>query len=896
MSENATLNDRYTPKNIESKLYKIWEEKGYFKAEDQSTKPPYCVILPPPNVTGVLHVGHALDSTLQDVLIRWKRMSGFNTLWMPGTDHAGIATQSVVEKEIRKEKLTRHDLGRDKFIERVWQWKEDNGERILEQMKRMGFSCDWDRQVFTLDEGVSKAVRKVFTSLYKKGAIYRGNRLINWSPKLESALSDLEVNHVETKGSLWHIKYPLSDGSDHLIVATTRPETLLGDTAVCVHPDDKRYLNYIGKEVSLPLTDRKIKVIADNYVDSEFGSGVVKITPAHDFNDYDMGKRHELEFINLLNKNGTLNENAGSEYQGLTVKEARKKVVADLEALDLIEKIEPHDHSVGHCDRSGCVVEPLLSDQWFVDVSNISVPAKRVVESGTIAIEPESWTKTYLHWMNNLQDWCISRQLWWGHQIPAWYCDDCSHVTVCEEPPKNCEGCQSENLKQEEDVLDTWFSSALWPFSTLGWPEETEALKTFYPTSVLVTGHDIIFFWVARMIMMGLEFQEDVPFRKVYLHGLVRDDQGRKLSKSLKNAPDPLELVESHGADALRVSLMSQVSLGRDLKFSMQRLDGHSNFMNKIWNATRFALGALDDFEVPVSDGVALPNKTHLTDADQWIIHKLKICEKAVDDNLSQHRFSEAVNAIYSFIWHEFCDWYLELVKPVIYGESGEEKKATQLVLVQVLNRALRLLHPFAPFITEELYQKLPIKSETIVTDSYPNIKSDKDFLEIGSEEIAFETDVVINVISAIRNIRGENRIKPGEKIKSFLIPNNDKAQKIIGSNKVYITRLAGLSDCEIGDVESLSKCAVAPVIMGDIKVDVVVPLEGLVNFDEEIKRIIKNMDKLEKEELGLSKRLSNDNFIKNAPEEVVLDGKQQLSTLKVQIESLRDSLKRFQA
>ncbi|MBT4761739.1 MAG: valine--tRNA ligase [Bdellovibrionaceae bacterium] len=896
MSQDSTFSDRYAPQDIETKHYKNWEESGYFKAEDQSTKPPYCIILPPPNVTGVLHLGHALDFTLQDVLIRWKRMSGFNALWMPGADHAGIATQSVVEKELRKEGVTRHELGREKFVEKIWDWKHAHGERILEQMKCMGFSCDWDRQTFTLDEGVSKAVRKVFTSLYKKGAIYRGNRLINWSPKLESALSDLEVNHIETKGNLWHIKYPLADGSDFLIVATTRPETLLGDTAVCVHPNDERYESYIGKEVSLPLTDRKIKIIADEYVDKDFGSGVVKITPAHDFNDYEIGKRHELEFINLLNKNGTLNENAGENYKDLSAIDARKKVVADLEELGLLEKVEPHAHSVGHCERSGCVVEPLLSDQWFVDVSNISVPAKRVVESGTISFEPESWTKTYLHWMNNLQDWCISRQLWWGHRIPAWYCKDCSHVTVIEESPSKCEGCKSENIYQEEDVLDTWFSSALWPFSTLGWPEETESLKTFYPTNVLITGHDIIFFWVARMIMMGLEFQEDVPFRKVYLHGLLRDDQGRKLSKSLKNAPDPLEIVKEYGADALRATLMSQVSSGRDLKFSMQKLETNRNFLNKIWNATRFALGALTDFDAPVEGDQALPQKSDLSDADQWIIHKLKVCEKQVDENLRNYKFSEAFGAIYAFVWHELCDWYLELSKPILYGEPSSERTATQLVLTQVLNRALRLLHPFAPFITEELYQKLPIKNESIVVDSYPNIKSDKVWLEVGSEEIALEMDLVISVISAIRNIRGENRIKPSEKIKVMLSPGDDKAQKILGVNKVSIMTIAGLSECIISEVEDMSKCAVTPVRFESLEVDVVIPLEGLVDFEIEITRINKNIEKLEKEELSLSKRMNNENFLKNAPEEVVDDGKLQLVKFKSLIESLRASLKRLQS
>lgn len=889
---STQLSDRYSPQEVEDRIYQWWDSRGYFKAKDTSTKPPFSIILPPPNVTGFLHLGHALDHSIQDVLVRWKRMSGYNVLWMPGTDHAGIATQSVVEKQLSDEGLDRHEMGREEFLQRVWQWKDEYGSRILNQAKRLGNSCDWDRHVFTLDEGVSAAVRKVFVELYKKGRIYRGKRLINWSPKLQSAISDLEVDHVEVKGQLYYIKYPVSDGSGELMVATTRPETMFGDSAVAVHPEDDRYRGFIGKTVKLPLTDRLIPIIADPYVDKEFGTGALKITPAHDFNDYEVGSRHSLEFINILNADGTLNEYGGS-FMDLKAQEARKQVVAELGEHGFLEKTEPHMHSIGHCSRTGCVVEPYLSDQWFMRMSELAIPAKHTVENGTTTFDPESWTKTYLHWMSVIQDWCISRQLWWGHQIPAWHCAQCGYITVSEKTPKACEQCHSEELHQDEDVLDTWFSSALWPFSTMGWPEETETLKTFYPTSVLVTGHDIIFFWVARMMMMGLEFMKDVPFRQVYIHGLIRDSQGRKMSKSLGNSVDPVELIDQFGADALRFTLLSQVASGRDLKFSMQRLEGYRNFMNKIWNATRFSLTALEGF-VPLGEG-ELPSKSNLSDADKWMVYKTGVCEKEVHEYLSQNRFSEAANSVYQFAWHEFCDWYLEFIKPVIYGEDSAEKQATQFVLANTLNRVVRLLHPFTPFITEEIYQKLPIKKEACIIDEYPTIKKDKVYLSMSSEEVAFEMDVVREVITALRNIRGENRIKPGQKIKARLVPLDDKAQKVLSGNREFIETLAKVEQLEIGEPESLAKCAVTPVRMGDLHVDVVVPLEGLVDIDEEIKRISKTIERFTKEASGLSKRLQNESFLKNAPEDVVEQGKKQLSDLKSQIASLKLSLDRLQ-
>lgn len=892
---NAPISDRYNPADVESRLYKWWEESGFFKAQDRSTKPPYSIILPPPNVTGFLHMGHALDHTIQDVLIRWKRMNGFNAMWLPGTDHAGIATQAVVEKELKKEGVTRHQLGREKFVEKIWEWKNQYGNRIYNQMRRLGDSCDWDRAVFTLDDGVSKAVRKVFVTMYKKNQIYKGTRLVNWSGPLETAISDLEVEHKQVKGSLWHIRYPIEDSSEHLIVATTRPETLLGDAAVAVNPNDDRYKKFVGKHVLLPLLGRKIPIIADNYVDIAFGSGVVKITPAHDFNDYKVGKTHNLPMINILDKRTRLNENAGP-YQGLSVQEARKKVLEDLKEKNLLEKEEPHTLNVGHCSRSGAVVEPFLSEQWFMKMGDLATPAKRVVESGTVQFEPESWAKVYLHWMNIIEDWCISRQLWWGHRIPAWTCDKCLHVTVAEVDPTQCEKCNSKEIHQDNDVLDTWFSSALWPFSTMGWPNNTETLETFYPTNVLVTGHDIIFFWVSRMMMTGLEFKRDVPFRQVYIHGLVRDSQGRKMSKSLGNSVDPVEMIEKYGADALRYSFLAHIFSGKDFKFSEQRTEGYRNFMNKVWNATRFALSHLTDFKVPAEGTAALPNKANMSAYDQWIIFKLGLVEKTIEDAMEQMRFSDAANALYQFVWYEFCDWYIEFVKPIINGPKGPERDTAQLVIAQVLNRVMRLMHPFAPFISEELYQKLPIKNQACIIDQYPNVRNDKAFIALGNEQAAHEMDLVKEVITAIRNIRGENRISPALKIKVRLAPQDGQTQKTLSENRSALETLGRTETLDIGDEGNLSKCAVTPVVVGSAKVSVIIPLEGLVDIEEEIKRIQKTLEKLTKDVATLTGRLSNENFVKNAAEEVVEADRQQLESAKTQIESLRSTLKRLES
>jgi valyl-tRNA synthetase len=885
--------DRYNPSDVETRTYRWWEESGFFKAQDVSSKPPFSIILPPPNVTGQLHMGHALDHTIQDVMIRWKRMSGFNTMWLPGTDHAGIATQAVVERELKKQNINRRDIGREKFVEKVWEWKNQYGNRIYEQMRRLGDSCDWDRATFTLDESVSKAVRKVFVDLHKKGLIYRGTRLVNWSTALESAISDLEVEHKETKSILYYLKYQV-DGSDQTLeIATTRPETLLGDTAVAVHPDDERYTALIGKNVVLPMTGRKIPVIADTYVDKDFGSGVVKITPAHDFNDYQVGQRHKLPLINIMEKNGTLNENGGV-YKGLKMQEARKRIVDDLKAQGLLIKEDSLKNSVGYDSRTGVVAEPFLSDQWFAKMPELAKAAKQVVETGTIRFEPEQYTKTYLHWMSIIEDWCISRQLWWGHRIPAWTCANCQHVTVAEIDPTKCEKCGQTNLQQDEDVLDTWFSSALWPFSTMGWPQDSEALKTFHPTSVLVTGFDIIFFWVARMIIMGLEFTKDVPFRKVYIHGLIRDAEGKKMSKSTGNVLDPVDMIEEYGADALRFTLMAQLSAGRDLKFSESRLEGYRNFMNKIWNATRFALGALTDFEAPAGGMNAKPDVAALSNADKWIIYETGEIERTVDRALEEDRFSDAANALYHFVWNDVCDWYLELVKPVVYGPPSKERSATQLVLAQTLNRVMRLLHPFTPFITEEIYKKLPIRSEALIIETYPTVRNDKDWISHGSKEAAFEMQIVKEVIAAIRNIRGENQIKPSVAISLRLAPSDDRVKQILKDNQPQIMRLARLEKCDIGEAGNLAKTAVSPVRLPDASVDVIVPLEGLVDIAEEIKRIQKTLEKAQKDVAVLSGKLGNENFVKNAPPELLAADKAQLVAVNERMSRLQDSLKRL--
>lgn len=921
------MSTKYNPTEVESRIYEFWEKGGYFKAKDESEQKKFCIILPPPNVTGHLHLGHALDHTIQDVLIRWKRMSGFNALWAPGTDHAGIATQSVVEKNLAQEGIQRKDLGREKFLEKVWEWKDTYGNRIVEQMKRLGDSCDWDRLKFTLDESVSKAVRKVFVDLYRKGDIYRGERLVNWDPHLETSVSDLEVEHKEQKGSLWHIRYPI-EGTDHfLVIATTRPETLLGDTAVAVHPEDERYRDVVGKNVLLPLLDRKIPIIADEYVDKSFGSGAVKITPAHDFNDYEVGQRHKLEAINILNPNGTLNENGGP-YKGLKVPEARKRVVEDLTKKDLLEKKETHKNVVPICQRSGSTIEPYLSKQWFVSVDELAKPARSVVENGTITFEPESWTKTYLHWMRNIQDWCISRQLWWGHRIPAWYCKDCEFISVSEEDVLVCEKCQSKNVVQDEDVLDTWFSSALWPFSLLGWPSETKALKTFYPTNVLVTGHDIIFFWVARMIMQGLEFMEDVPFKKVYIHGVIRDSLGRKMSKSMGNTLDPIEIIDKYGADALRFTLLSQMASGKDLKFSEKRLEGYRNFMNKIWNVTRFSLNVLEDFK----DDGKLPSSSEISAYDQWIIYRLKGVEESVERAFGQNRFSDVAQYLYKFVWYDFCDWYIECIKPIVYGD-GAQKEATLKVLAHTLNRMMRLLHPLIPFITEEIYSQLSVKNEALIIDSYPTVKNDKEFLNLALDENGQaksgyrEVHLMNWCIFTIRNVRSELGISVSKKIDmefvvvgwgdteisaglSFNRPDPEdegsieETKNILEKYRESIQKQGHLHKCKISSYEDgmesrFSNCCVEPVLLSNreefiSEVFIVIPLEGLVDIDQEVQRAEKRFIPIEKEYQSLVGRLKNKDFTSNAPKDIIEKDETREKDLKTKIRRYYEHFERL--
>ncbi|MDW8189647.1 MAG: valine--tRNA ligase [Pseudobdellovibrionaceae bacterium] len=882
------MSDRYQPQEVEASIYRLWEEHQAFKALDVSTKPPFSIILPPPNVTGFLHLGHALNMSIQDCLIRWKKMNGFNVLWLPGTDHAGIATQVVVEKHLQKMGLNREQLGREKFLEKVWEWKRETEDRIYSQLKRLGGALDWSRATFTLDEGVSRAVTKVFVSLYRKGLIYRGLRLVNWSGPLQSAISDLEVEFKEVKGRLYLIKYPLTDSNEHLIVATTRPETLLGDTAVCVHPKDDRYQRFIGKKVRLPLIGREISVIADESIDPQFGTGVVKVTPAHDFNDYKLGRKYNLDFINILDKMCYLNENAGI-YRGLSVTEARRRIVHDLKESDLLVKEEPHIHQVGHCSRTGAVIEPLLSEQWFVKMSGLAQPARAVVESGTITLEPEAWIKTYLHWLNNIEDWCISRQLWWGHRIPAWYCQVCSHVYVDERQPGQCEKCGNNSWKQDEDVLDTWFSSALWPFTTLGWPAQTEALKTFYPTSVLVTGHDILFFWVARMIMMGLEFVKDVPFRKVYLHGLVRDDQGTKMSKSLDNSIDPIDVIEKYGADALRFNFLAHIHSGKDFQFSEERVQGYRNFINKLWNAARFVLTRVS---VASFEGI---HGASLAAFDRWILQRLWEVERDVEQGLEQCRFSDAAHLLYHFVWNDFCDWYIEFSKVNWLEIAPDEKENSQKVMLFVLDRIIALLHPFIPFVTEEIFQKLPYREgQLCILQNYPTTRLDKELKNFFSSESAFEVELLKAVLHSIRQIRGENRISPAQEIGVKLRVFDEKTQKILGNYRKMLMLLGRISSLEISPEVRAKKAAVSRIVLGNSSVTVAVPLEGLVNIEEEIKRLTKAIEKAEKTLKELERRLSQEAFLKNANPEVVEHDRQQSQVLRVQIQTWTEARERL--
>ena len=875
MEDKKNIAKTYDPAEFEDRLYNTWVEKGYFHAEVNPDKKPYTIVIPPPNVTGQLHMGHALDETLQDILIRYKRMQGYEALWVPGTDHAGIATQIKVEENLRvNEGLTRYDLGREKFLEKVWDWKKQYGDRIITQLKKIGSSCDWDRERFTMDEGCSKAVREVFVNLYNKGLIYQGSRIINWCPHCITALSDAEVEHTEQAGHFWHIKYPVKDSDDFVVIATTRPETLLGDTAVAVNPEDERYKDIIGKTLILPLVGREIPVIADEYVDKEFGTGCVKITPAHDPNDFEVGKRHNLEQIKVMNDDATINS-YGGKYEGMDRYEARKAIVKDLEELGLLVKVEDHSHNVGQCYRCGTTVEPIISKQWFVKMKPLAGPAIEAVKNGDTQFVPERFSKTYMNWMEGVFDWCISRQLWWGHRIPAFYCDECGETTVSKEDITVCPKCGG-HVHQDEDVLDTWFSSALWPFSTLGWPDKTPELDYFYPTSTLVTAYDIIFFWVARMIFSGLEHTGQVPFKRVFMHGLVRDSQGRKMSKSLGNGIDPLEIIDKYGADALRFTLATGNAPGNDMRFYIERVEAGRNFANKIWNASRFTMMNLE------IDENKLPPVDELRLEDKWIISKYNKVVKNVTDNLDKFELGIALANLYDFIWESFCDWYIELVKPRLFDKNDPSGKTAQYVLTYVLSNTMKLLHPFMPFITEEIWQHLPHEGESIVISRFP----------VYDEALVFEDEekamgLIMDAISAVRNRRAEMNVPPSKKAKVIIVTGeNDTFTK----GAVFFEKLASASEVEIrSDRSGINPNAVNIVVPS---AEIFLPLDELVDKEAELKRLNGEKKKLEGEIKRVEGKLSNQGFVSKAPQKVVDEERAKGVKYKEMLEKVLESIR----
>jgi len=898
----------YEPKSVEERWYAFWLEKKYFHADENGPSQSFSIVIPPPNVTGSLHIGHALNSTLQDILVRWMRMSGRNTLWVPGTDHAGIATQNVVERQLAKEDVDRHALGREGFVEKVWEWKKDYGNRIINQLKRMGASCDWERERFTMDEGLSRAVREVFVTLYEEGLIYRGERLINWCPRCHTALSDIEVEHEDEKGKLYHLAYPLShDHNIRLTVATTRPETMLGDTAVAVHPLDPRYKELIGKTVDLPLTNRKIPIIGDAIlVDLEFGTGAVKVTPAHDFNDYEAGQRQkpELARIKMLDDKAQILPDIPDvlpEVQklvaGKPAKKARGIVVELMSEQGKLIKTDDHAHSIGKCYRCRTVVEPYLSPQWFVKTGPLAEPAIKVVEDGRVQFYPKGWENTYFEWMRNIKDWCISRQIWWGHRIPAWFCDDCGHISVSRTDVASCGKCKSTNIRQETDVLDTWFSSALWPFSTLGWPDQTKELSAYYPTSVLITSFDIIFFWVARMIMMGLHFKQEVPFRHVYIHALVRDAEGQKMSKSKGNVIDPLVMIDQYGTDAFRFTLTAFAAQGRDIKLAPERIEGYRNFANKIWNASRFVMMNLEEGFTPNTE-LLTPDSSL---ADRWILSRLNSVVKDVEAALAEYRFNDVASALYHFTWHEYCDWYLELSKPALMGDLGASpRRATQTVLAHVLETALRLLHPIMPFITEEIWQNLPEavrsqesgvrsqekknKVESIMIAPFP--VADDALINAGIEQ---DMQMVMDLILAIRNIRGEMNIAPSMQITVIVKVESKELGEHLEKSAGYAKTLARIKVLRIGVAEDKPKNVATAVIKG---AEVYVPLEGILDLTQERDRLQKEIAKLSKDIEVFSKKLSNKNFVDKAPKDVVEKDTAKLEEFKVKRGKLEESLK----
>lgn len=872
----------YNPADVEDRLYRDWLENQYFRAPRDLDKETFTIVIPPPNVTGSLHMGHALDNTIQDILIRRKRMQGYDTLWMPGTDHAGIATQIKVEEHLADGGLTRYDLGREAFLDRVWERKEEYHGRILRQLQKLGVSCDWSRERFTMDEGCSRAVREVFVSLYERGLIYRGNYIINWCPRCHTALSDIEVEHEDKEGSLTFIRYPVADGEGHVVVATTRPETMLGDTAVAVHPEDTRYQHLIGKELILPLMNRRIPVVADEYVDPEFGSGAVKITPAHDPNDFLVAERHKLPSVVVIADNGTMTENAG-RYVGLDRYEARERVSADLGKEGYLLKTEGHTHAVGHCQRCHTVIEPLLSKQWFVKMKPLAEPAIAKVKSGEIRFVPERFTKVYLNWVENIRDWCISRQIWWGHRIPAWYCP-CGETIVSRQDPQSCPHCGQCELVRDEDVLDTWFSSALWPFSTLGWPEDTADLKHYYPTDVLVTGYDIIYFWVARMIFMGLEFMREIPFHTVYIHGLVRDAQGRKMSKSLGNGVDPLEIIDQYGADTLRFTLVTGQAPGNDQRFRLENVENSRNFANKIWNASRFVLMNLGEYTVSQADVDG-----HLSDADRWILHRYNETVREVNRLMDAYELGEAARTVYDFLWSDYCDWYLEMAKiPLYQAQTEEDKRSVLSVLTYVLDRTLRMLHPFMPFITEEIWQKLPHEGRTVMLSPWPEYDAALSFTEAHAR-----TATVMEVTRTIRYLRTEVQLPPGKKVRVILHAGSTSSRDALNEGYAMLQKLAAVEAAEIViELRERPKQALTAVV-GDI--EIYLPLAGLVDLQQEMARLEKEAKRLDGELARAEGKLNNPGFLAKAPDDVVAeerakadDYRQKRDKVRARIEALR--------
>lgn len=875
MTEEHNIPKVYDPASVEKKWYEFWEKNRYFHAEPEPGKKPFSIVIPPPNITGKLHMGHALDNTLQDILIRWHRMMGDNTLWMPGYDHAGLATQIKVEEVLKKEEgKTRFDLGREEFVKRVWAWKEEYGDRIINQLKCLGISCDWERKRFTMDEGCSRAVRETFVSLFEKGLIYKGTRITNWCVNCHTALSDIEVEHEDTPGHLWYVRYPVVGEEDtYLTIATTRPETIPGDTAVAVNPEDERYAKLIGKTLRLPVLNREIPVIADSYVDTKFGTGAVKITPSHDPNDYEMGLRHNLPEIVVIGKDGVMTEEAGP-FAGLERYECRKQIVARLKEEGYLVKIEEHSHAVGHCQRCHNIVEPLVSTQWFVKMQPLVKAAVDCVTDGRTQFVPERFTKNYTGWMENIHDWCISRQIWWGHRIPVWYCDDCGEMSASRTDLEKCPKCGSTHIHQDEDALDTWFSSALWPFSTMGWPDNTELLKQFYPTSVLVTGYDIIFFWVARMLIMGMEFMKEIPFEKVFIHGLVRDSQGRKMSKSLGNGIDPLEVIEKYGADTLRFMLITGNTPGNDMRFYWERVEGTRNFANKIWNASRFALMNMEGYD---KDAELAP----YTLADKWILSRLQDTVKDVTGLLERFELGEAGRAIYDFIWSEVCDWYIEIAKPRLYNKEAAAERATaQHVLATVLVSAMKLLHPYMPFITEEIYQCLPHEAESIMISKWP--VADESLIDPEAER---GMNAIMDSIKAIRNMRAEVNANPGKKIPAIMLVSEDLSE-VVAHNDSYIKLLGGIDNLELRPLNGEKpENAMAAVVTG---IEVYLPLAGLIDVEKETQRLSKELAAMEKDLQRAGSKLNNAGFLSKAPEDVIAKERAKYEELSGKIEAVK--------